>query len=365
MLLIATRSFPPEIGGMQSLMGGLAETLSLDYQTIVLADKFVGDKSYDDNKNYKIFRFGGFKFLKKLRKINFLKEIVRQNKFKKIIADHWKSVEQIPDETAKIIGIICLIHGKEINHEKNSSLNQRMLLAFKRTNFIVANSHFTKKLAINLGVEEKKIVVIHPGIYKPNEISNNDDLKSKKIFEDASIKIITVGRFDKRKGIDFSILALKNIKSIYPKFKYVIIGNGDEEDTLKNIVRSTGLENHVLFFKGISQGLKNALIKNSNFFLMPSRIEGKSVEGFGISYIEAASYEIPSIGGKDGGASDAIKHGETGYLCDGNNLEEIYENIKLMIENKKYLTLGKNAREFSKQFYWEKIIKDYKKIINS
>jgi phosphatidylinositol alpha-1,6-mannosyltransferase len=98
---------------------------------------------------------------------------------------------------------------------------------------------------------------------------------------------------------------------------------------------------------------------------MPSRIEGKSIEGFGISYIEAASYEIPSIGGKDGGASDAIKHGETGYLCDGNNLEEIYENIKLMIENKKYLTLGKNAKEFSKQFYWENIIKDYKKIINS
>jgi len=52
-------------------------------------------------------------------------------------------------------------------------------------------------------------------------------------------------------------------------------------------------------------------------------------------------------------------------LCDGNNLEEIYENIKLMIENKKYLTLGKNAKEFSKQFYWENIIKDYKKIINS
>ena len=50
MLLIATRSFPPEIGGMQSLMGGLAETLSLDYQTMVLADKFNFPYLFDETQ---------------------------------------------------------------------------------------------------------------------------------------------------------------------------------------------------------------------------------------------------------------------------------------------------------------------------
>ena len=45
-----------------------------------------------------------------------------------------------------------------------------------------------------------------------------------------------------------------------------------------------------------------------------------SVEGFGIAYTEAAQYGIPSIGGKDGGASDAIEHEKTGLICDGNNL---------------------------------------------
>ena len=54
---------------------------------------------------------------------------------------------------------------------------------------------------------------------------------------------------------------------------------------------------------------------------MPSIIHKKSVEGFGISYVEAAQYGIPSIGGKDGGAPDAIKDKETGIICDGNNLE--------------------------------------------
>ena len=50
---------------------------------------------------------------------------------------------------------------------------------------------------------------------------------------------------------------------------------------------------------------------------MPSIIFKKSVEGFGISFIEAASYGVGSIGGKDGGASDAIRHQETGLYVMG------------------------------------------------
>ena len=51
----------------------------------------------------------------------------------------------------------------------------------------------------------------------------------------------------------------------------------------------------------------------------------------------AAQYGIPSIGGKDGGASDAIEHDKTGLICDGNNLEEIYSSIDLGITSKNNL----------------------------
>ena len=97
---------------------------------------------------------------------------------------------------------------------------------------------------------------------------------------------------------------------------------------------------------------------------MPSIIHKTSVEGFGIAYVEAAQYGIPSLGGKDGGASDAISHDKTGIICDGNNLEDIYSSLNLMIENKKFIELGKNAKEFVSKFQWQKIIEDYKKILN-
>ena len=89
---------------------------------------------------------------------------------------------------------------------------------------------------------------------------------------------------------------------------------------------------------------------------MPSIKHKTSVEGFGIAYIEAAQYGVPSLGGKDGGASDAIIHDKTGIICDGNNLDDIYSSLNSMIENKKYIEFGKNAKEVAIKFSCNKII---------
>ena len=97
---------------------------------------------------------------------------------------------------------------------------------------------------------------------------------------------------------------------------------------------------------------------------MPSRIEKNSVEGFGISFIEAASYGVASIGGKDGGASDAISHNKTGLLCDGEDLSSIYDAVNNFFSNEKFIQYGKEAKKFSENFHWNKVVKNYLKLIN-
>ena len=97
---------------------------------------------------------------------------------------------------------------------------------------------------------------------------------------------------------------------------------------------------------------------------MPSRSEKKSVEGFGISFVEAASYGVASIGGKDGGASDAISHNKTGLICDGNDLNSIYETVIDFFNDKKFVKLGTDAQKFSENFYWNDVVKKYLKLIN-
>ncbi len=158
-------------------------------------------------------------------------------------------------------------------------------------------------------------------------------------------------------------MALRNLKQLYPDIVYICVGYGEEEENIKKLVKELDLEAQVMFFKDISNDLKNALIAKSNIFVMPSIIHKKSVEGFGIAFVEAGQFGVPSIGGKDGGAADAIDDGKTGIICDGNNLDEIYSSINKLLERNLYLEFGKNAKSFTKKFEWNKIIEEYKKIL--
>ena len=158
-------------------------------------------------------------------------------------------------------------------------------------------------------------------------------------------------------------MTIKNLIPVYQNIKYVCIGDGDERKNLEDLRKQLGIEKQVIFLSKTAENLKAALLAESDLFLMPSVIYKKSVEGFGISFIEAGSYGKASIGGKDGGQADAIEEGKTGYLCDGNDLSSIYDNILKLFRNDQYKVLGLQAKEFSKKFKWENIIKKYLNLI--
>jgi phosphatidylinositol alpha-1,6-mannosyltransferase len=359
MYLIVTKTFPPEVGGMQNLMWGLANELSKHYMIKVFADYHENHKLFDEQVSFSIERVGGIKLLRKYRKAQLINEFIKENKIDGIIVDHWKSLEHLKTNKKKI----CLIHGKEINHEKGTSLNKRVLDVLDNVEIIVANSEYTKNLAISLGVQQDKIVVINPGVDPVEELDKKTLDKVENLLKHKSPRLITVSRFDKRKNHFNVIMALRNLKQIYPNIVYICIGDGDEENNIKDITSELSLNDQVMFFKNITSDLKNSLLSKSNIFVMPSIINKSSVEGFGIAYIEAAQYGVPSLGGKDGGASDAIKNEKTGLICDGNDLEAIYSSIDLMLKNNKHIEYGKRAKENSSRFLWNEIIKKYKEIL--
>ena len=360
MYLIVTRAFPPELGGMQSLMWGLTKEMSKNFMIKVFADYQENHKKFDSKENFSIERVGGIKFLRKIRKAQLISEFSKENKVQGLIADHWKSLELIITDKKKY----CLIHGKEINHVKGSSLNKRVIKVLNNVEKVIANSEYTKNLAINNGVDQNKIIVINPGVDPIGEINKKSLEKVENLLKVKTPRLITVSRFDKRKNHEKVMMALRNLKQKYPDIVYICVGYGDEEQNLKRLVQELNLNSQVMFFKDISDDLKNCLLAKSDIFVMPSIIHKTSVEGFGIAYVEAAQYGTPSLGGKDGGASDAIDHNKTGLICDGNNLDDIYSSLNSMIENKKYIEYGKNAKTYVLKFQWQKILDEYKKIFN-
>jgi len=359
MYLIVTRSFPPEFGGMQSLMWGLSKEMSKNFMIKVFADYQENHKEFDGKVNFSIERVGGIKFLRKIRKAQLVNEFLKENKVQGIIADHWKSLELIKTDKKKY----CLIHGKEINHPKGSLLNKRIIKVLNNIDQVIANSEYTKKLAIDNGVTYDKIIVINPGVDPVQELNKKALEKVESLLKVKTPRLITVSRFDKRKNHEKIIMALRNLKQQHPDIVYICIGYGDEEENLKKLVQELDLSAQVMFFKDISNDLKNALVAKSNIFVMPSIIHKTSVEGFGIAYVEAAQYGIPSLGGEDGGASDAIVHEKTGLICDGNELDDVYSSIENLLKDKKYIEYGKAAKINSQNFHWNKIIEKYKRIL--
>ena len=363
MFVIITRNFPPDIGGIQSLMEGLSISLANHGSVKVFADEYSGCKNYDQNSSLEITRVKGFKIFRKFRKAFLVNDYLKNNIATGIFFDHWKSTENIKLEHLNKSSNFCLIHSKEINHPLGSILNSRMNKAFKKVKFIIANSEYTKNLAISMGLEENKIHVINPGTDYPIKIEKDEKIKAKDIFTSSFPKIITVARLDRRKNHQNIFMTIKNLLPTYPDIKYVAVGNGDEKNNLENLRKQLGLEQQVIFLPKVSERLKVALIDESDLFLMPSVVYKKSVEGFGISFIEAGSYGKASIGGVDGGEADAIINEKTGYLCNGDDLNAIYETILKFFKNDNYKILGLQAKDFSKKFKWNSIVKKYLSLI--
>ena len=167
MYIIVTRSFPPEIGGMQNLMWGLTCSLAKYNLVKVFADFDENYKEHDQNVSFSIDRIGGVKLLRKYRKSYLVNQFIKKNKnVSCVIADHWKSLELIKTTKKKI----CLIHSKEINHKKGSFANRRILKVFNNIDQVVANSEYTNNLAVDIGIDENKIIVINPRVVTPKKI---------------------------------------------------------------------------------------------------------------------------------------------------------------------------------------------------
>ena len=89
---------------------------------------------------------------------------------------------------------------------------------------------------------------------------------------------------------------------------------------LKKAVKDMQLENKITFCHNWMTR-PQCMLRQSDLFVMPSYQKGSKVEGFGISYIEAASAGLPAIAGNTGGTREAVLDGETGWCVDAKDSE--------------------------------------------
>ena len=365
MIIITTQCFFPKIGGIESLMTGMASAMAeVEDKILVLADGM--EHKTDNDQKYKIIRFNSWKPIRRIQKARYLSYLCKKNKVKAIFADSWKSIELINRCKNKIF---VLAHGTEIpkpSLKKNLRRNykkKRIINAFSKSHTIIANSNYTKDLLnVSLKINPKNIVIVHPGIDVYQEfITSNDENRMDQYIGSSNPILITLARLEKRKGHSFVLNAIAKLKDKYPNILYVIAGDGLYKRELKILVENLNIKRNVLFLGWITEPEKSLLLKNSDIFIMTPTIDQESVEGFGMSFIDAAFHGIASIGSDSGGISDAILSNETGLICKTGDQLDIENKIELLLENKnKRLELGQNGKKMAfREYTWENKAREY------
>tara|TARA_B100000965_G_scaffold111492_1_gene92046 strand:+ start:11128 stop:12114 length:987 start_codon:yes stop_codon:yes gene_type:complete len=316
----------------------------LGHDVTVLADgsKYYSSK-FDKKQKFEIFRFDQLKFLRKKIKFNFANNLIKENKFDKVFFDSWKSLEGFNTEIK--LKKICLMHGNEI---LESSKSNRIASSLKNADGIIFNSIFTKKLFFKnfKKLKNKKHKIIYPAFIIPIKAN-----KLKKRFD-----LCTVARLEYRKGHHLVLESLNLLKKNHNiELKYAILGNGPELSRLKDLVMKFNLLKNVSFFE---ENTKSSKIYNlSKIHIMPSITTSNSVEGFGISNVEAAAFGLPSIVSDSGGISESIKN--NGIIVKENNLKDL-TNAILKVHNN-ISKFSKNSQKFSTKFDQVRKIKEYLK----
>jgi len=364
MIIILTQCFPSRVGGIENLISNLALSLSTQEKIIVFADQqnIFYDAIYDQSLKDKILvrRVGGIKFFRRRRKIRELKPFILSNQIKCIIGDTWKSFELSIDLiNSNKIPTICLAHGNEII-EKNEKHFKRIKKTLNKVGSIVCNSNYTKKLIYKYNLSKPIIKTIYPGASSYNNVEESfiPNVEGNPI-------LLTLARLEKRKGHKEIINSINKLISEFPNIQYIIAGTGSELIYLKDLVKKLSLQKHILFVGNVNDAQKKFLFNKVNLMVMPTLDEtsNRSIEGFGISYLEASFYGIPSIASNTGGTPEAVINHETGIII--NDIQSLYKTLKdLLNDEKKIKYLGKNAQKRAvSKFTWEIILKQYNSLI--
>lgn len=377
--LIVSMDFPPDKGGIQNYVYGIASNLDAE-KTIVLCDKtenLTQAEEFDSQQKFKIIRMNlkpSVSIFNKIINLLLLAytiyAICRKNKIEEV---HFGNV--FPIGIAGIIvkkitkvKIVPYIHGLDVlSIRKKRIANSLLFRILSNSDKIICNSRFTQNIITDFGIEESKLCIINPGINIPLENHNSSKYVNSK-FNDLkdSIVLLTVARLVERKGHDNVLKAISEIVPHNKNIKYLICGDGPYKKNLNDMVNSLGLQNNVIFTGEVSNEELEHIYNISNIFIMPSRtiIEKGDVEGYGIVFLEANLHKLPVIAGNSGGVPDAVLDGKTGYLVDPLNPSEISEKINLLINNQDVFNrISKYGYEWVKgNCSWENRVKKIKEL---
>ena len=169
--------------------------------------------------------------------------------------------------------------------------------------------------------------------------------------------VVCVSRLVPRKGQDTLIRALPQVRRRVPDAVLLVVGGGPYRPTLHRLAREAGVESAVIFTGSVPWEELPAHYAAGDVYAMPCRTRGGGldVEGLGIVYLEASATGLPVLAGDSGGAPDAVREGETGYVVGGRDVPAIADRLAgLLADPDRARAMGAAGRAWvEREWRWE------------
>ncbi|KAK4032401.1 glycosyltransferase [Parachaetomium inaequale] len=216
-------------------------------------------------------------------------------------------------------------------------------------------SRFVRRYLEAQQVQGKKLSLLQRGVdtalFCPSRRS--EALRSE-IAPDGEIVLICVSRLAGEKGFGFLAEAARELDARGLRFKLYIVGGNRNAAVVRDIKGLFGplVKQGKVVFAGFCVGEKLAEAYASGDIFLHCSV----TETFGLVVLESMASGVPVVARNEGGPSDIVRHGETGYLTPPDDLPAFVDRVMALANDDALRTrLSENARRQAEEATWERI----------
>jgi len=233
---------------------------------------------------------------------------------------------------------------------------------------VIAITKFTRDYMLDtykISAETAKLIYQGTDVqlFTPNTEKKREAFRRYVLPESAFPVIGCIGTYEERKGHTILLKSMKDlVNGGLPNAQLVLVGEGPDESMLKEKVMEFGLSDNVTFFEFTRKPV--FIFERIDILVLSSLYK----EGLPNVLLEAMSMATPVVSSRLAGVSEIVKNGETGFMVEPGNKDELTEAIKkLCSDNTVLKQMGENGRrmmeeKFDKKVQFEKFLQYFYKI---
>ena len=262
--------------------------------------------------------------------------------------------KQILGERAAHIPIITTLHGTDITLVGSDASYKNVVdFSINQSDGVTAVSEYLKEETYKRFDIQKEIEVI-PNFIDLNRFKKSNKTHFKKaICPEGEKVVVHVSNFREVKRVPEVISVFDRILKSDIKAKLLLVGDGPDRQRAERRCRELQICDQVRFL-GKQENVEE-ILAIADLFLIPS-----GSETFGLAALEAMSCGVPVISSNIGGLPEVNIHGETGFLCDLDDIECMAEHAVDILKDEAYQEeLSQNARKRAELFEMSKVVTQY------